>query len=105
MSNIDTARSASTDISGDLANLRDDVTKLASSVTQLVQQQASSASETVTRAAHDARDRLSGTMSDAQQKLQSASGELESYVERNPGIALAVAFGLGVAFELMNRSR
>ncbi len=105
MSNVDNMKSSTVDISGDLATLRDDVAKLATSMTQLVQQQASSATDTITRATHDARDRLSGTMSDAQQKLQSAGGELESYVERNPGIALAVAFGLGVTFGLMNRSR
>jgi ElaB/YqjD/DUF883 family membrane-anchored ribosome-binding protein len=74
---------AAGDLTADLAALRQDVGRLAETVSELVQHQ----------------------MADAQENVRAVRGEIEASIERNPMTAVLIAFGIGMLIGRMNRSR
>jgi len=74
------AEGAAGDFAADLAALRQDVAHLAETLGKLVQ--------------HQTTDRV-----------HAASSEIEASISRNPLTAVSVAFGIGIAVGMMNRSR
>ncbi|MBW0004929.1 MAG: DUF883 family protein [Hyphomicrobiales bacterium] len=82
--------------SGDLDSLRADVTKLAQTVSQLVQNQANSTRNQITNAVGAAGDNLSQTAAMAQDRFMSMEAEMESQIKQNPLAAVGVAFGIGL---------
>ncbi|MBV9433984.1 MAG: DUF883 family protein [Hyphomicrobiales bacterium] len=82
--------------SGDLDSLRADVTKLAQTVSQLVQNQANSTRNQITNAVGAAGDNLSQTAAMAQDRFMSMEAEMESKIKQNPLAAVGVAFGIGL---------
>ena len=74
------AEGASGDFAADLAALGQDIAHLAETLSKLVQ--------------HQTADRV-----------HTASSEIEASIRRNPLTAVSVAFGIGIAVGMMNRSR
>ena len=71
---------AARDFAADLAALRQDVAHLTETLGKLVQ--------------HQTTDRV-----------HAATGEIEASIRRNPLTAVSVAFGIGIAVGMLNRSR
>jgi ElaB/YqjD/DUF883 family membrane-anchored ribosome-binding protein len=105
MTNENPFAETSQNFAADLAALRDDITKLSSSVTELVRGQASATSDTVFGAVDSARQKLSETASDAKDRLTGAGSDLEATIERNPLIAVLIAMAAGLLIGLMSRAR
>jgi len=89
----------------DLAALRQDVARLAETVSKLVQHQTQAAGRRVSEAVGDARDKIASGATDAQNRVRATSGEIEACIERNPLMAVLIALGLGVSLGLLSRSR
>jgi ElaB/YqjD/DUF883 family membrane-anchored ribosome-binding protein/uncharacterized protein YjbJ (UPF0337 family) len=81
---------------GDFDALRADVTKLAQTVSQLVQNQASSTRDQINSVVGTASDNLSQTAAMAQDRFNSMEAEMESQIKKNPLAAVGVALGIGV---------
>ncbi len=96
---------ATQDFAADLAALRDDISKLTLSVTELVRSQATSTADSMFGAVDSARKKISDTASDAQDRVSAISSDLESTIERNPLTAIFVAIGAGILIGLLSRSR
>lgn len=96
---------ATQDFTADLAALRDDISKLTLSVTELVRSQASSTADTMMGAVNNARQKFTDSASDAQDRVSAISSDLESTIERNPLTAILVAIGAGILIGLMSRPR
>jgi ElaB/YqjD/DUF883 family membrane-anchored ribosome-binding protein len=126
MSDSKPFQQASQDFSADLAALRDDISKLTGSVSQLLRSRASGATDQAystysqtrdtlaDRASHlsdrmadhagDVRDRLSSRAADAQERLGAFSSDVETKIERNPLTAVVVAAIAGLLMGLLSRS-
>lgn len=96
---------ATQDFAADLSALREDITKLTLSVTELVRSQASSTADSMFGAVDNARKTLTDKASDAQDRVSAMSAELENTIERNPLMAIFVAIGAGVLIGLLSRPR
>jgi ElaB/YqjD/DUF883 family membrane-anchored ribosome-binding protein len=114
-------------ITADLATLREDFAKLSSSVAELVKVQASQASAAMRGAVGEARERLASTTAgakdklagraadaqgrimdkaaDAQDRFMAATADLESTIERNPLVAVLIALFIGLLMGTLSRSR
>jgi ElaB/YqjD/DUF883 family membrane-anchored ribosome-binding protein len=96
---------ATQDFTADLAALRDDITKLTQSVTDLVRAQATTTADSMLGAVDSARRKISDTATDAQDRVSAISSDLESTIERNPLTAIFVAIGAGILIGLLSRTR
>jgi ElaB/YqjD/DUF883 family membrane-anchored ribosome-binding protein len=107
---------ATQDFAADLAALRDDISKLTASVSELLRSQASVTTNTVlgsvdqarqkvTDTAADARQKLADTAADAQERVAGISADLEATIERNPLVAVLVAMFAGLLLGIMSRPR
>ena len=114
-------------ITADLAALREDFAKLSSSVADLVKAQAGHASAAMRDAVGEARERLASTTAgakdklagraadaqgrimdkaaDAQDRFMAATADLESTIERNPLIAVLIALFIGLLMGTLSRAR
>ncbi|MGI8567684.1 MAG: DUF883 family protein [Methylocella sp.] len=79
------------DFAADLAAMRDDVTKLTSSVSEFIRYQTAATKKTVSDAASSAGQTISDTASKAQDRVAGASADLEKTIERNPFVAVILA--------------
>ncbi|MGA8171545.1 MAG: hypothetical protein WB816_12055 [Methylocystis sp.] len=93
------------DITADLAALREDVARLAETISKLLQSQTEAAGVGVSEAVGDARDKIANTAGEARNHARAASGEIEASIERNPLTAVLIAFGMGMWLGVMSRSR
>jgi ElaB/YqjD/DUF883 family membrane-anchored ribosome-binding protein len=84
------------DFAADLAALRDDVTKLTSSVSEFIRTQTAAASNTAFDAIDNARQKVSDTASKAQDRMTGASRDLETTIEHNPLAAVLIAMVAGL---------
>ncbi len=96
---------ATQDFAADLAALREDITKLTQSVTDLVRSQATSTADSMLGAIDSTRRKISDTAADAQDRVSAISSDLESTIERNPLTAIFVAIGAGILVGLLSRTR
>jgi len=96
---------ASQDFAADLAALRDDVTKVSSSVAEFIRTQTAATTNTVFDAVYDARQKISDTAGKAQDRVAGASTDLETTIERNPLVAVVVAMVGGILVGLLSRGR
>jgi ElaB/YqjD/DUF883 family membrane-anchored ribosome-binding protein len=96
--------SASGDLAADLAALRQDVSRLAETLGQ-VQHQTQAAGTHVSDTVGAAMDAVTNTATDAQRRVLTAGRDIEASVERYPLTAIAIAFGIGLSFGLISRSR
>jgi ElaB/YqjD/DUF883 family membrane-anchored ribosome-binding protein len=98
-------KEATQDLAADFAALREDVTKLSSSVTELARKQASATTSTVADAVDGARHKLSDTAAEAQNRLREAGSDLEGMIERNPMVAMLAALSAGLMIGMMSAAR
>jgi len=80
----------------DFSALRDDLTKLTQSVSQLVQNQAASTKSQVMDMVGTAGQNISESAAVAQDKMASIESDLESRIQKNPWGAIAIAVGIGL---------
>ena len=59
----------------------------------------------VSEAVGDAKDKVADTAAEARNLTRAASGEIEASIERNPLIAVLIAFGVGMSLGVFGRSR
>jgi ElaB/YqjD/DUF883 family membrane-anchored ribosome-binding protein len=93
------------DLAADLAALRQDVARLAETMSELVQHQTGAAGLRASAAVGDARDKIASTAADAQNRVRAARGEIEASIERHPLTAMLIAFGVGLSLGMMSRWR
>ena len=93
------------DVTADLAAIREDVARLAETISKLLQRQTEAAGAGVSEAVGDAKDKIANTAGEARDRARSASGEIEASIERNPLTAVLIAFGVGMWLGMMSRSR
>jgi ElaB/YqjD/DUF883 family membrane-anchored ribosome-binding protein len=93
------------DVAADLAAIREDVARLAETISKLLQRQTQAAGVGVSEAVGDAKDKVADTAAEARNLTRAASGEIEASIERNPLTAVLIAFGVGMWLGLMTRSR
>jgi ElaB/YqjD/DUF883 family membrane-anchored ribosome-binding protein len=105
MASIKPVEEATQDFSADLAALRDDVTKLTSSVSEFIRSQTVATTNTVVDAVDSAKQKISDTASKAQDHMAGTSADLESAIERNPLAAVLVALVVGLIVGLVSRGR
>jgi len=96
---------ASQDFAADLAALRDDVTKLTSSVSEFIRTHTAATTNTVFDAVDNARQKISDTASKTQDRVAGASTDLETTIERNPLAAVLIAMVAGILVGLLSRGR
>jgi ElaB/YqjD/DUF883 family membrane-anchored ribosome-binding protein len=96
---------AAGDLVTDLAALRRDVARLAETLSELVQHQTQAAGFRVSDAVGEARDRIASTAADTQSRVRAAGGEIEASIERNPLMAVLIAFGIGMSLGMISRGR
>jgi ElaB/YqjD/DUF883 family membrane-anchored ribosome-binding protein len=92
------------DFAADLAALRDDVTKLTSSVSEFIRTQTAAASNTAFDTIDNARQKVSDTASKAQDRVSGASADLGKTIEQNPLMAVLVALMAGVLVGMLSRT-
>jgi ElaB/YqjD/DUF883 family membrane-anchored ribosome-binding protein len=92
------------DFAADFAALRDDITKLTSSVSEFIRNQTAAASNNVFEAADNTRQRISDTASKAQDRVAGASKDLETTIERNPLMAVLIAMVAGMLVGILGGS-
>ncbi len=99
------AEDAARDFAADLAALRQDVARLAETMSGLVQHQTQAAGHRVFEAVGDAREKLASTAADAQKRVRAASHEVEARIEHHPLATVLIAFAVGMSLALLCRSR
>jgi ElaB/YqjD/DUF883 family membrane-anchored ribosome-binding protein len=93
------------DVSADLATLRQDVARLAETISGLVQQQTQAAGQRVSETVGTVSDKIASTATDAQNRVCAAGREIEASIERNPFAAVLISFGVGMSLGLLSRLR
>lgn len=93
------------DVAADLAALRQDVARLAESMSALMQGQAQGAAQRVSDVVDDAKAKVASAAADVKSRVDAAGGQIEASIERNPLTAMLISFGVGMALGLMTRPR
>jgi ElaB/YqjD/DUF883 family membrane-anchored ribosome-binding protein len=105
MTSTKSLEDVSQDFAADLAALRDDVTKLSTSVSEFIRTQTATTANTVVGAVDNARQKISETAGKAQDRVAEARSDLETTIERNPLAAVLIAMVAGIAVGLLSRAR
>ena len=92
-------------LDADLKALRDDISKLTSSVSDLMKSQTASATSAVMGVMGDAKDQLTDHATDARERVSAATADLEAVIERNPLIAIVAALIAGLFMGILSRPR
>ncbi len=90
------------DFAADLAALRQDVARLAETVSKLVQQQAQAAGQRFSEAVGDAREKIAST--DAQNHICAAGSAIEACIGHHPLTSVLIAFAVGMSLGPLIRS-
>ena len=98
-------KETSQDFAADFASLRDDITKLTASVSELVCAQGSATTSTVLDVVDGARQKLSDSAAEAQNRLRGAGSDIEALIERNPLVAVLAALSAGLLIGMMSGAR
>ena len=93
------------DTTAHLAALRQDIARLSESVGALLQNPAPGAAQQVSNAVDGAKATFFSTAADVKSRVNSAGGEIEASIERNPLTAIMISFGVGMALGMMTRAR
>lgn len=93
------------DLAADLGALREDFSKLSSSLRELLQAQASSTTRRVLGAVDDSRQKLTDEMASAKDHLGTMTAEIERTIERSPLVAVLIGAVVGFVIGLASRSQ
>lgn len=105
MPDIKPIKETSQDLAADLAALRDDITKLTASVTDIARTQASAATSTVLDGVEGARQKFSDGAAEAQNRLRGMGSDIEATIERNPLAAVLTALSAGLLIGMISGAR
>jgi ElaB/YqjD/DUF883 family membrane-anchored ribosome-binding protein len=105
MHDLKPVKEASQDLAADFAALRDDITKLTSSVSELVRTQALTKTSTVLDAVDGAQQKLSNGAAEAKNRIRDATSDLEAAIERNPLVAVLTALSAGLLIGMVGGTR
>lgn len=105
MDDLKPVKEASQDFVADVAALRDDITKLASSVSELMRTQALTTTSTVLDAVDDAQQKVSDGAAVAQNRIRGAASDFEAAIERNPLVAVLTALSAGLLIGMVGGIR
>ena len=105
MHDLKPVKEASQDFAADFAALRDDITKLTSSVTELVRTQALTTTSTVLDAVDVAQQIFSNGAAEAQNRIRGATSDFEAAIERNPLVAVLTALSAGLLIGMVGGIR
>lgn len=97
------AEATAGDFATDLAALRQDIARLAETLSTMVQHQKRATGTRVVEAVGDARGKLASTASDAQNRVCAAGSAIEARIERHPLTSTLIALGLGMSIGLLSR--
>jgi ElaB/YqjD/DUF883 family membrane-anchored ribosome-binding protein len=98
-------KEASQDFAAELADLRDEITKLTASITDIARKQASAATSTVWDTVEGARQKFADGAAGAQHQLRGMGSDIEATIERNPLAAVLTALSAGLLIGMMSASR
>ena len=93
------------DLAADLSALREDFSKLSSSMRDVLQMQASSTTRRVLGAVDDSRQKLNDEMSIAKDQFAAMTAEIEKTIERSPLVAVLIGAAVGFVIGLVSRSQ
>jgi len=99
------AEATAGDFATDLASLRQDIARLADTMSTFVQHQKQAAATRVFEAAGDTGDEPASTAAGASNRICAATGAIKDRIERHPLTAVLVAFGVGAWLGLLKPSR
>jgi ElaB/YqjD/DUF883 family membrane-anchored ribosome-binding protein len=105
MHDLNPVKEASQDFAADFAALRDDITKLTSSVTELVRTQSLTTTSTVLDAVDGAQQKFSNGAAEAQNRIRGAVSDFEAAIERNPLVAVLTALSAGLLIGMVGGMR
>ena len=105
MANTKPLEEATQDFATDLAALRDDISRLTDSVSELVRAQASATTKTMLGVVDTAREKIASKASEAQDRVSAASADVEARIERNPLMAVFIAAMAGLLIGMLCRPR
>jgi ElaB/YqjD/DUF883 family membrane-anchored ribosome-binding protein len=105
MHDVKHIKEAAQEFAADLASLHDDISKLTSSVSELVRAQASATASTVVDTVDGARQKLSDSAAEAQNRLRGAGSDIAAMIERNPLVAVLAALSAGLLIGIMSGAR
>jgi ElaB/YqjD/DUF883 family membrane-anchored ribosome-binding protein len=87
------------DLAADVSALRQDIARLAETMSELVQHQTLAAGHCVSEAVGGVKDKIASTAADARSRVRVVGGEIEARIERNPLTAVLIALGIGISLE------
>lgn len=99
------AKSDARDMIADMTALHADVARLAETIGELARHGKQTASHHFNDAIGDAQDKIVSSAAKAQTQLRAAGDDIEASIERNPLIAISIAFGIGICVGMMSRPR
>lgn len=91
------------DLASDLGALREDFSKLSTSMRDLLQAQATSTTRRVLGAVDDSRQKLTDEMATAKDQFGTMTAEIERTIERSPLVAVLIGAVVGFAVGLASR--
>jgi ElaB/YqjD/DUF883 family membrane-anchored ribosome-binding protein len=89
------------DFAADLAAVRQDLARLAETMSKLVQQQAQAAGNRLFAAVDDAKEKIAS--SNAKNRICAANSAVEACVEHHPLASVVGAFAIGMSLGLLSR--
>jgi len=98
-------KEASQDFAADFSALRDDITRLTSTVSDLASKQASAATSTVIDKAETAQQKFSNGAAEVQSRIRGVGSDIEAAIERNPMVAVLTALCAGLLIGVMSGAR
>lgn len=105
MHDLKPVKEASQDIAADVAALRDDISKLTSSVSELMRTQAMTTASTVLDAVDDAQQKFSNGAAEAQNRIRGTASDIEAAIERNPLVAVLTRLSAGLLIGMVGGIR
>jgi ElaB/YqjD/DUF883 family membrane-anchored ribosome-binding protein len=105
MQDLKPVKEASQDFVADFVALRDDITKLTASVTELVRAQALTTTSTVLDAVDGVQQKFSTGAAEAQNRIRGATSDFEAAIERNPLVAVLTALSAGLLIGMVGGIR
>ena len=105
MPDVKPMKEASQEVSTDLGTLREDIARLAATVSELAGSQASAAKSTVMDTVGTAKQKISESAADVQGRARAMSSDIGAAIESNPFVAVLTALCAGLLIGMMSGAR
>lgn len=105
MPDVKPMKEISQDFADDLVKLREDIARLAATVSELAGSQASAAKSTVMDTVDTAKQKISEGAADMQSRARGMSSDIGAAIESNPFVAVLTALCAGLLIGMMSGAR